>query len=115
MYVRVFIWMYSYMHPHVWQRQVFPLYLTVPGHSAQIYLPDAVVDHTTVVPFETYTPSTVDFSTVLGMTASSISPLGVWSPNSQLTHLLAPQRLHISTKLVEQFMILALDSVPWTE
>ena len=34
---------------------------------------------------------------------------------SQLTRLLAPQRLRISTKLVEQFMILALDSVPWTE
>ena len=34
---------------------------------------------------------------------------------SQLTRLLAPQRLRISTNLVEQFMILALDSVPRTE
>ena len=39
----------------------------------------------------------------------------VEQPFSQLTRLLAPQRLRISTKLVEQFMILELDSVPWTE
>jgi hypothetical protein len=32
---------------------------------------------------------------------------------SRFTALLAPQRLSLSTKLVEQFMILALDALPW--
>ena len=34
---------------------------------------------------------------------------------SRLTRLLAPQRLRIKPRLVEQYLILALDSIPWTE
>ena len=34
---------------------------------------------------------------------------------SRLTRLLAPQRLRIKPKLVEQYLIMALDSIPWTE
>ena len=32
---------------------------------------------------------------------------------SRFTALLAPQRLSLSTKLVEQLMILALNALPW--
>ena len=34
---------------------------------------------------------------------------------SRLTRLLAPQRLRIKPRLVEQNLIMALDSIPWTE
>ena len=34
---------------------------------------------------------------------------------SGLSHLLAPSRLHLDTTLVQQYMFLALDAVPWYE